>query len=98
MFIVSLTYICEMSKIEQHLAAHIDYLDQQYANGVFLASGRKVPRTGGVILATARSRGELEAILAKDPFNSHKLANYEITEFVPSKTAPELSHLLQTDL
>lgn len=94
MFIVSLTYICEMSQIEQYLDAHIEYLDRHYAEGVFIASGRKVPRNGGVILAQARSRGELEAVLSQDPFNLHQLADYEITEFVPTKFVPELASLI----
>lgn len=95
MFIISLTYICEMSEVEKHLSSHIDYLNKQYSNGVFLASGRKVPRTGGVILAKAESLEVLDLILSDDPFKIHGLANYEITEFVPSKTSLELEFLKQ---
>ncbi|WP_417760357.1 YciI family protein [Shewanella sp.] len=83
MFIVSLTYRCDLSEIERHLPAHIAYLDKYYAAGVFLASGRKVPRDGGVILATAPNRAALLTILAEDPFQRHLLADYQITEFVP---------------
>ncbi|MBU2978795.1 YciI family protein [Alteromonas sp. C1M14] len=95
MFVISLTYICEMSEVEKHLSSHIEYLNEQYSNGVFLASGRKVPRTGGVILAKAESREVLDLILSDDPFKIHGLANYEVTEFVPSKTSLELEFLKQ---
>jgi len=95
MFVISLTYICEMSDVEKHLSSHIDYLNTQYSNGVFLASGRKVPRTGGVILANAESREALDLILSDDPFKRHGLANYEVTEFVPSKTSQALDFLKQ---
>ncbi|GAD79243.1 YciI family protein [Vibrio ezurae] len=95
MFIVSLTYISEMSEVDKHLKAHIDYLNKYYELGVFLASGRKVPRNGGVILAHATNRAELEEILSNDPFKIHNLAHYELTEFVLSKTAPELAFLIQ---
>ncbi|WP_432454403.1 MULTISPECIES: YciI family protein [unclassified Agarivorans] len=93
MFIVSLNYICDLADVETHLDAHIQYLDRHYAAGVFLASGRKVPRTGGVILAQADSRTALDAILAEDPFKIHQLAEYEVTEFIPTKTSPALEFL-----
>ena len=95
MFIVSLTYISEMPEINKYLEAHIEYLDKYYEVGIFLASGRKVPRNGGVILAQAENLDELEVILNYDSFKIHNLANYEITEFVPSKTVPELAFLIQ---
>jgi len=95
MFVVLLSYTCDISKVEQHLAAHVAYLEQQYAAGVFLASGRKVPRTGGVILAQADSRDQLLQILAQDPFQQQQLADYEVIEFIPSKTAAALAFLQQ---
>lgn len=94
MFIVSLTYRCELAEIECYLPAHIAFLDKYYAAGMFLASGRKVPRDGGVILANASSREALLVALAEDPFQIHQLADYQLTEFVPSKTAPSLTGIL----
>ena len=95
MFIVSITYISEMSQIDKYLDAHIEYLDRNYERGVFIASGRKVPRSGGIILAKTRNRSELEEILNDDPFKIHNLADYELTEFVPTKAASEFSSLIQ---
>ena len=66
------------------------------AAGTFLLSGRKQPREGGVILATAASREALEAVLAQDPFHVHGLAHYQVVEFVPSMAAPMLQGLIQT--
>lgn len=94
MFIVSLTYISEISEVDKYLEAHIEYLNKYYELGIFIASGRKVPRTGGIILAQAESRSELEKILNNDPFKINNLANYELTEFVPTKTIPELAFLI----
>ncbi|MGF1862882.1 MULTISPECIES: YciI family protein [Vibrionaceae] len=93
MFVVSLTYICEMSDVEKYLDEHIKYLDNQYELGHFIASGRKVPRVGGVILATVDSVDILNKILADDPFNKHGLAEYDVIEFIPTKTAKELDFL-----
>jgi len=93
MFLVLMTYIAPLEVIDALLADHVRFLDEQYAAGVFLASGRQVPRKGGVILARAESRAALEAILARDPFARHNAARCEVVEFTPSKTAPELACL-----
>ena len=93
MFIINLTYKTELGQIDQYLNEHVDFLNEQYALGNFLASGRKVPRTGGIILSNVSSKSELEEIIKKDPFKKNELADYELTEFVPSKTCEELSFL-----
>lgn len=49
-----------------------------------MLSGRKQPRTGGVILALAESLAAIEKVIAEDPFNMYGLADYTITEFLPS--------------
>ena len=90
MFIVLLSYKKGAKEADAHMEAHRDYLRAHYKSGIFLASGRKEPRTGGVILADAPSKEALEAILAEDPFNKNDVARYEIVEFLPTMTAPEL--------
>jgi len=87
MFIVSLTYKSDLEEVDKHLEAHVAYLKQEYANGNFIASGRKIPRTGGIILSCVKNKDELELILSKDPFNKAGIAEYDITEFVPSMVA-----------
>ena len=95
MYIVSLTYKVSLEALDKEINNHIDCLKKQYAAGNFLASGRKIPRNGGVILAKAQSREELDEILKQDPFNQNNLADYEVIEFVPSMTSKELSYLLE---
>lgn len=87
LFVIELTYKTALEAVEPHLAAHRLFLDQHYQAGHFLASGAKVPRDGGVILATATSKSEVHEMIAEDPFHTHDLATYTITEFVPSTTA-----------
>lgn len=53
MFIVSLTYVKPLAKVEKHLNDHIAYLEKYYKTGKFICSGRKNPRTGGIILFNA---------------------------------------------
>jgi len=91
MFVISITYTKPASEIDALLTAHKQFLNEQYADGVFLMSGRKVPRSGGIIIADAADRAEVEAIIETDPFYIGGVAEYEITEFVPSMTAEALS-------
>jgi uncharacterized protein YciI len=91
LYIVHLTYIAPLERIDELIPQHAAWLDQHYAAGRFLASGRREPRTGGVILTAAMDRADLDAILAADPFGRAGLAEYEVVEFLPSKTGPELA-------
>jgi len=93
MFIIHINYKASLDIVEQHLAAHVDYLKQQYALGHFIASGRQVPRTGGVILSNMEDKETLNLVLEQDPFKQNNLADYVITEFVPSMTYKELDFL-----
>lgn len=90
-FVVDLHYIASFDKIEPALEGHVAFLEDNYAAGNFIASGPKEPRTGGVIIATASARAELEEMLAADPFKQQGLAEYTITEFRPSMRADQLS-------
>ena len=93
LFIVDLTYQVPLESVEPHMAEHMRFLECGYADGLFIASGRKVPRTGGVILARAASREALEAFLENDPFKRHGIAAVVVTEMVPGRWAPELNGL-----
>ena len=93
MFIVSLTYIKSLEEVDRYIEDHVEYLKEQYALGNFIASGRKVPREGGVILSKLDSKEKLLEVLDKDPFKKADLATYEIIEFIPSMTADEFINL-----
>ena len=96
MFIVLLNYIKPMSQVDRFIEEHRDFLNQYYTSGNFLLSGRKEPRTGGVILAIAETRNEIESIVEKDPFHREKIASYEIIEFLPSMSSEYLTRLIST--
>jgi uncharacterized protein YciI len=96
MFVISLNYVKPLAEIEEFLQAHREFLERYYASGHFLLSGRKEPRTGGVILATAESKEEIESIVLQDPFKREQAAEYEIVEFLPSMAQPYLTHLKRT--
>jgi len=94
MFIINLTYIVPLEELDQHMAEHVKYLQKYYQKNVFVASGRKVPRTGGIILALAGSSAEIEELIKEDPFYKHGLAQFDITEFLTSQFHPDLKDLL----
>ncbi len=87
MFIVILTYTKPLHEIDDLLDEHVQFLDRQYAAGHFLASGRRIPRTGGVILVRSIERTSLDKIFQDDPFQKHGVATYEVVEFTPNKFA-----------
>ncbi|OCL19150.1 YciI family protein [Gilliamella sp. wkB171] len=89
MFIFSITYLKPVSEVEKYLPQHIDYLERHYQSGHFIASGRKVPRIGGIILCRAESREQAIAIMQKDPFCIQQIAQYELIEFIPTKFAKQ---------
>lgn len=95
MFIVNLTYKVDLKKVDAVLEEHIEYLNEQYQQGHFLASGKKVPRNGGIILSDIANKEQLQAVLNQDPFKKHNLADYEIIEFIPSKARPEFGMLVE---
>jgi len=86
-YVVSLSYKVDLSEVDNHIEEHVAFLEKYYEKGNFIASGRKVPRTGGVILAQAESKESLMTILQEDPLFKADLANYEIIEFTPTKVA-----------
>lgn len=90
LFIVDLHYTASLDDIAPALDPHVAFLEANYAAGNFLASGPKVPRTGGVIIATAASRAALDEILKADPFKEQGLAKYTVTEFRATMRAAPL--------
>jgi len=95
MFIINLNYIVPLDELDKHMDAHVKFLQKYYKQNIFIASGRKVPRTGGIILALADSKEQVEELIREDPFYTHKLAEFSITEFLTSQCHPELKKLLR---
>jgi uncharacterized protein YciI len=94
MFIIDLHYIVPLEQLDSHMTEHVKFLQKYYKQNVFVASGRKVPRTGGIILALAKSREIVDEIIKEDPFYIHNLAKFNVTEFMTSQSHPEIKKLL----
>lgn len=85
MFVVELKYKVSLYIIDRYIEEHRKFLDKYFALSLFISSGPKVPRTGGIILANFVNKTELMKALKEDPFYKNNLADYTITEFIPNK-------------
>lgn len=94
MFVISLTYQASLDVIDAALPSHVEWLRDGYDRGLFVASGRKVPRSGGMIFAVGE-RETVERKLDSDPFRQAGLATYDVTELVPTMVADGLERLQQ---
>ncbi len=94
MFIINITYKVPLTEVDNHLEAHVAYLDEQYRLEHFHVSGRKEPREGGIIISLIKNKKKLEEIIDLDPFKINDLATYEIIEFTPSKTSRNFNFLV----
>ncbi|WP_457947018.1 YciI family protein [Pseudarthrobacter sp. alpha12b] len=93
MYVVSLTYRVPQEIVDFHNDAHIAWLQKAFDDGVFIAAGRKIPRTGGLLLSQAE-RGVLDASLAQAPFNTNGVADFEVMEFHAGRVAAGYENLL----
>lgn len=84
-FVIESTYLVPIERIDDKLAAHRAHLETGFQNGMLLASGPQVPRSGGMIVARAADRAEIDAFLAHDPFVQANYSRYRVIEFQPVK-------------
>jgi len=92
-FVLLLTYVRPLAAVDALMREHVAWLDEHYAAGRFLVSGRRIPRTGGVIVARGDDRAEIEALVSNDPFVAAGVATCEVIRFRASQTAPGLEGL-----
>jgi uncharacterized protein YciI len=90
MFVIELTYKVPLAEIDAHMAAHVAFLRKYYAAGVFLMSGRKIPREGGIIIAAGNDPQEIDAIVREDPFYARGLADIRVIQFRASQRAADI--------
>jgi uncharacterized protein YciI len=91
MYVVNIAYSPPLERIDDALEAHRQFLARHFEAGVFIAAGPKIPRDGGIILASSIDCERLDAILATHPFVVQKLARYEVIEFKATRLAPGLN-------
>jgi len=91
--LILITYVVALDEVDRYMKPHIDWLERGYDEGLFLLSGRRNPRTGGVIVCRGH-RAEVEALAASDPFVTSGAATIEVIEFNASWAADAVVPLL----
>jgi uncharacterized protein YciI len=95
MYVVSLTYKVPEEIVDFHLPAHVTWLQDAFDEGVFMVAGRKIPRTGALLLSNA-DRDTLDTALAKDPFYVNGVADFEVMEFHANRVAAGYENLMDS--
>ncbi len=91
-FVVEITFTVELSRIEPILPEHRAFLQTGYDRGWLLMSGPQNPRVGGMVIARAPSKAELETFFRNDPYTQAGVATYRFVEFNPVKRQPFLEN------
>lgn len=87
LFVISVTYTKPLEFIESIVLEHREFLEQGVNDGLVIAVGPLVPRTGGVIIGSFKDKEAAIAFTQDDPFFQHKAADYSVVEFTPVLSA-----------
>jgi uncharacterized protein YciI len=93
-YVMIVEYLVPLERIDELRPAHVAYLQEHYASGTFLVSGRQRPPAGRVIVAADVDRAELERIVSTDPYVTEGAAAYTIVEFGPTMVADRVREAL----
>ena len=94
MFIIDIHYTAPLGEVDKYMDEHVAYIKKHMENNTFIVTGKKVPRTGGILIANADSKEEVEKIITEDPFYEYKVAEMTITEFTHARHNTALDKLL----
>jgi len=95
LFVLSVIYLVDLTEVDRHLDAHREWLDKNFASGLFMVSGPQVPRRGGVILARANDESSITEVVNQDPFVRAGVARYDIVAFSPTR-GPYAAQLMES--
>ena len=81
MYILDFHNLKATHEVDEAIEAHRAFLARHIDEGVFLAAGAKVPRSGGIIVVNGIDRARLDTIVAEAPFVRNGSATCTVTEF-----------------
>jgi uncharacterized protein YciI len=91
MFVIILRYSAQPSSVPGLIDRHQAFLDEHYATGEFLVSGRGTSYWGGLIIGARSDKAGVEALARQDPLVTEGIAEVEVVEFEPSRWADATS-------
>ena len=93
MFVINISYKVPFEKIEPYFEAHIKFVRKYVEKEIFFLTGKKIPRSGGLIISNAGDKDTLLKILSEDPFWEFDLADFGIQEIQLSQVSERLLKL-----
>ncbi|ARU58498.1 hypothetical protein OLMES_4502 [Oleiphilus messinensis] len=95
MFVVLLRFAENRGEASQYMAAHNDWIQWGFSDGVFLVVGSLQEKLGGGILAQENEIERLKERIDQDPFVIHNIVTAEIIEIAPNRVDERLAFMLQ---
>jgi uncharacterized protein YciI len=93
MYIITLTFAENRTKAGEFMEGHKAWIEEGFADGVFVLVGNLQPNRGGGIVAHAASEDEIADRVAKDPFVAEGVVEAQIIRIDPARTDPRLGFL-----
>ena len=93
MYLINISYKVPVEQVEPYFEPHIAFVRKYVASDIFLLTAKKVPRSGGILLANVGTKEELEKILQEDPFREFDLAEFQVQEIQLSQVSGKLAEL-----
>lgn len=89
-------HLVPFAELQDIVPEHHAYLQAGYDDGHFLFSGPQIPPHGGFLVARAKNREALDALLAAEPFvREGKMVFTRVTEFEAAQHQPLLAGWFQ---
>lgn len=89
-YLVELFFLKSFETFGDIVPQHRAYLQTGYDHGMFLMSGPREDKSGGIVIARAPDLETLQAFFAQDPYSINGLAQYRISAFTAAKRQPLL--------
>ncbi len=81
--IVTLEYLVPLEDVIRNTDDHRAHLRALHAQGSLVAAGPFLPRTGGLLILHGRDLEEIHTLIRDDPFNTRKIARFDVREWNP---------------
>ncbi len=94
MFVITLRFSNNKAKAGQLMEGHNTWIQQGFADGIFLLAGSLQPGLGGAVVAHRISLPELQKRVNEDPFVAANVVTADILEITPAKADERLNFLL----
>ena len=93
MYVVLLKFSDNRKQAPEFMDGHNSWLQQGFADGVFVAAGSLQPAQGGAIVAHATSLDELRRRVDLDPFVANNVVSAEVLDIALAMTDERLDFL-----